>query len=436
MKIAILTNFMEFLPGYSLTGIVKDQVSMLTRHGHEVHLFVNEQFNDRDFDSPAVLHRQIPFAHLVDYQSQADLSADHRMTVKATAAVLKKELAEMDLVFTHDFVFTGWFLPYCLGCVEASRALEGLRWMHWIHSVPSVMRDWWNVRAFGPAHVLVYPNNADLLLVAEQYRGALEHCRCIHHIKDPRAWFEFSPETCDLIDRMPALMQADIVQLLPASVDRLFAKRVKEVMVIFGWFKKWGHSVCLAIANQWATTRTHKETIETYLDFAREQGLVPGDEVLFTSSVKPEYEVGISKRMIRELFQLSNVFIFPTREESFGLVMPEAALSGAYIVVNQSLDVAREVTGGLTYGAEFGSHRRSFRADDPDNYLRMVAQIILGRLRQNEAILTRTHARQRYNWDYLYDHEYAPVMAELTTWADKGQSPGERREAAKSMKNS
>lgn len=424
-KIAILTNFQDFNSGYSLTGIVSDQMAMLTRHGDDVTLFICTSYNRASIatlqnNHPDVTIKPIiPFSHLVDYTSKIllvtggeDEKHNHQILVSATKEILVEELKGFDFVYTHDWVFVGWFLPYGLACIEASKQLPAVKFFHWIHSIPSVNRDWWRIKEFGPNHKLIYPNKSDAIQVAEQYAGELEDVRVIPHFKDLRSWFDFGEESCEIIDKIPALMQADIVQILPAGSDRLSAKRVDYVAKIFGYLKQQGLSVCLTIANQWATGRQRKQCLEPYDNIARKAGLELGKEFIFTSDIDKKFANGLNKKTLRELFLLSNLFIFPTREETFGLVVAEAALSGCFLVLNKSLDMQKEISGNMALYFDFGSFNREFDIKDQEKYFSDLAWIIAGRMRQNESVMTKTFFRQNNNWDSLYHKYYSPIMME------------------------
>jgi glycosyltransferase involved in cell wall biosynthesis len=443
MKIAILTNFMEFTPGYSLTGIVKDQVRMLSEYGHEVHLFVNSKYHGEEFDPRVVLHKSIPFAHLHDFKSRSELTDPKfqskegkpagyfRDLITSTSEVLKTELAEgFEAAFTHDFMFIGWFMPYGLACSDAGRSLPNVRWLHWVHSVPTGQRDYWNAPEWGPAHRVIYPNSSDRVRVAEAFKGKPADVRVIPHIKDLRTWFDFDQETCDFISEYPAVMQADVVQIYPASVDRLGAKRVREVMFIFSQIKKLGKSVCLVLATQWATGKQQREEIDRYKKIAFGFGLKIGEEVVFSSDWKKgqgkggdqeraKYDVGLPRNILRELMQCSNLFIFPTKEESFGLVLPEASLSGgALCVLNKSLQQQIEISGYTALYFDFGSFHHTVNLEVPEEkFFHDVAMLILGRMKEDESLNTRTFMRKTYNWDNLYRNYYGPILAESKLWS-------------------
>jgi len=409
--IAILTSFSEFIPGYSLTGIVKDQWQMLTNHGHQVDVFVNENFNEKSYPVPEgmSIKKMVPFCHLHDYKSQNELKPEHRPVVQKTVDVFTKELAQYKVVFTHDWIFTGWNLPYFLGIKKVGFGLPNVQFLHWIHSLPGGPdHDWWRIQQMGPNNKIVFPCEVNRTLVAEKYHGWSDHVRIIPHIKDPTTYFQFSQDTKDFVNKNPQIMEADILQLLPASVDRLHAKRVGEVIEIFSYLKGMGFKVCLIVAAQWATTQRQKQDIGVYKKQAADMGLTE-KEVLWTPDIKKEFEVGIPHKMISEIFLLSNLFIFPTREESFGLVVPEAALAGNFLVLNRSLYNQLEITGHNALYFEFGSFEVNFEKPHP-LYYQEVAKVIAGRLKENEMFQTKTFCRQRYNLHSLYMQHYAPVM--------------------------
>jgi hypothetical protein len=436
MRVSILTNFHDIRPGYSLSGIAMDQALMLNRHGHEVHFFASEDFqkeNPIDLPPEITLHRTVPHAPLTDYTKSEDLTEIGKVHAKRLERYFAKQLKDFDIAFTHDWVFTGWNYPFALALQRSRDKTRHVGFMHWVHSVPCSGWDWWNLYAYGDPtsdpptlprnHFLISPSESNAQQVAEQWRCTREETRCIPHIKDPRSWFEFSDDTNAFIDAHPGVLQADIVAIYPASCDRLTAKQLHLLILLFAGFKRRCLTTCLVCANQHAARKTHKENMDQFLELAETAHLITrrnkpaadfAEEFIFTSDLDhPKYEQGIPRRMLRELLLLSNLFVFPTREESFGLVAPEAALCGNFMVLNRDLEVLKEIFHDQGAYFHFGSNYRGFEPGNWEQYLDNVAAAILSRMKNNEAIMAQTYTRQLLNMDKLYFSHYEPLMQEL-----------------------
>ena len=168
----------------------------------------------------------------------------------------------------------------------------------------------------------------------------------------------------------------------------------------------------LIIANQNATGRQRQEDVKNYIDIGEKAGMIHKNDFCFTS-LSPGHENGIEKRMLRELQLLSDIFIFPTREESFGLVGPEASFSGALPVINKSLSMMYEVMGNHCPAFEFGSFTTNAPIVNDDNYLRAVAFAVLNRMYADESVMTKAYCRSRYNMENMYKRYYLPLLINL-----------------------
>lgn len=427
--VAILTNFMDFNPGYSLSGIVVDQIHMLARKGHKVILYVNEQYNPANeldagltqvkerFPELVKVKTKTKFMHLIDYTSIKDITDEHKDAALVAGEIYADEFIEedVDTVFTHDFIFTGWNLPYdqAIYATDANLAKkqERVLWYHWVHSVPSAGRDWWDIKLHGNNHYVVFPNETEIQRVAESFKCSVQQIKAIPHVKDIRTWYDFSDATMDITEQFPKIMQAQVVQVYPCSTDRLSAKQLSLVIQIFGHIKIFAKvPVFLVIANQWATGKQRKEDVNKYIEEAEGCGLINGKDFVFTSTIADVYAKGISKTMLRELTLLSNLFVFPTKEESFGLVGPEAAFAGVLPIMNKSLDMMKEVMGTGAPAFDFGSHHNNTPQTADPEYIKAISMAILNRLYSNEALATKNYVKNKYNMENIYYRYYLPNM--------------------------
>lgn len=435
MRIAILTDFSWLKMYHSLCSCVVDQALVLTKYGHEVDLFVAKDFLEMDSDCPPeifkYLKKVIPKKKLIDYgvdgkyPTSEYLTKEHKTLVNQIAKVLLEYLSQYDIVFTHDWIFTGWMLPYSLALKKVADDTKQQKFFHHIHSMPINRKDWWSLELYGRNHRLVYPNKMDAEFVANQFLTDPEHIIHIPHIKDLRTFHEFDEKTCKIIDKYPFLLSATFVQVYPASTDRLEAKRLREVILLFSRIKKDGHTVCLLVANQHATGLQRAEDVDHYIKVARRNGLKVGEEFIMTSEyeegpedeeVKP-YKSGLPRKVLRELMMLGNVFIFPTIAESFGLVLPEASLmSGCMPVLNKSLRMMLEVAGFRGLYLNFGAWDSKVNWESEKDYFDYAASLIIERFFADGSLQAKTWFRQRYNMDAVYHRHYKPAFAGASLW--------------------
>lgn len=435
-RIVIVTPaFTQWNHGYSLTSVVEDQARMLSRHGHSVVIAVADNFIAPVESYPFSFLPIIPILEeAADYRSYSSLvnAKQHVDVADSFSRVLNENIKPDDTIFTHDVVYTGWNLPYFHGLRNS-----GIKnnCYHWIHSIPTQQFDWWNLSSLGPNHRLVIPNRAHRQLTAEVYQTVFDNVLYIPHIRDIREFLDFGEDAWKFIDKYPRVLQADIVQVYPASSDRLLHKGLKDLIYLFREFKKRGFSVCLVIANQWATGRQRMEDLQEYLDTASNNGLIPEHEFIFTSTYDvPRFELGLPRKFLRDLLSLSNLFVFPTAAESFGLVLPEVLLSsGALPVVNSHLEVMSEILAGRGMRFGFGSFTNGLAKPHSAGWYEAVASAISQRIFDEESVACRSIIRQTYNMDNIYRKYYYSLVRSIDY---DNESDGEDSIGKDSSKNS
>lgn len=421
MRIAILTNFREFNDAYSLTHVVRNQAVCLTRHGHEVTVFVREDCPAEWETATPYLFRVtplIPVYNPINYYTMRDLTAEHARFAEKLSQILVARLSNFDLVITHDWILTSPALPLAESLRLCSRSLRRIPFLHWIHSIPVIPFDWWDIDRYGRNHRIAYPNNADKDQVGVLFGRDSNVVRVIPHIVDPRTYMDFSPDTWRLIDQFPSLLTASFVQIYPAAGDRLKNKGLRQLIFTFKALQAKGFSVaCLVIDSH--TGVCPREDSKRYQSIAARNGL---DERTFSfmSLLAPQFADCTPRRVIRELTNIGNLFVFPTQGEAFGLVFPEACLAGGTLpILNRSLPTMIELSGANGLFCNFGSHDNQTKPANEVEHYKLIARMIIARAREDTTWQTRTHIRQRFNMDTIYREYYEPVLAESRLWIER-----------------
>ena len=426
-RIAILTSLIDFSPAYSLSGIILDQAQMLIKNGYQCDLLCLKNFKKRGQDPDIGPERAekmklrvkyvLPQTRLHDYQPTEKPKEDFEAQVKAHYEGYKEVLEPYDVVISHDIMFLSWHLPQNKALRQCIDLWPEKNWLHWVHSGPSVPPEGVcypsTLRYSAAPHShYVYLNESQKLDYSLMINAPKSQIFTVYNPKDLRDVWGFSDLACDIIKRYD-LFDHDILEVYPFSTPRWTDKGVKQLLRIFSFWKKQRVRARLVLVNAHCNSQQDQAKIDAIEAYAKLCGLIVGDDVILTSQYSDEIgnkdlRYNVPFRTVRELFLLSNLFIFPSKSECCSLIQAEAAITGGkFFVLNKDFQPMLEFCASNVMSYEF-------TRNDPDTnqiYYECVAREIWANLRQEATIMNTTLARKRfYNRDWIFRTQFEPLL--------------------------
>lgn len=419
-------------PAYSLSSVIVDQLHALVKNGERVVLFVLDNFNTPAHAlavPDAVEIRPVfPRFALIDYAAGSTLqdtkhfprggtermvSFDEQVVLIRDA--LSREAKDITHFFCHDLIFQGWFLPYAVALHQYASDRDDARFFHWTHSFPGARPHGLGAphtaRFSLPAHSkLVYLNHHDQVALAEAYSTFPVNVEVVPNSYDPLTAWNLDPLTKQIVEDTH-LLQADVVSVYPLSTPRMGpeGKQLDIVVKIHAAMKRLGKKTVLIVPN--AHAAKNGQIILDMRRLAQHEGLSER-EVVFTSEYEG-YEQGVSRAVVRELFQLANVFIFPSVSEVCSLVLLEAAAAKNLLVLNKDWQSMREFGGDDALYFRFGANGYPLTlSGEPERYWHDIALIVLSTLQKERALSSFHHVLSRHNLSTLYQDHLRPLLCQ------------------------
>lgn len=411
-KVAFLTTFYEAESGYSLIGVCGTQIGMLLNNGYDPVVLVQENFTEPP--EPTIwrpssidLRKVIPKLHLTN-----KIDKDFEKRVDLILAALVDGLHDAEVCITHDIVLQDFYQEHNVAMRRYAKTRPDLLWLHWIHSCPTPNRNTeypYNCRYTPPPGYIVYPNDTDRGRVCATYNLVGQEWRVkvsrSGHAIDPFVVWEYHELTKALAEKAD-LLNGDVVAIYPARLDK--GKQPERIVRLMAGIKELGYAPRLLVADWQSAGKRFQKYIEYLLELAASLGI--DGMVNFTSRLDDRCSQGIPRRVVSELMDLSNVYVHPSRIETYSLVVHEAALRGKLLVLNYDLPVMRELYGDGAIYMDFGSDRTERQYEPSEQaFWNDEAKRLIGELFQNRGLQIQTRARQRWTPDAQWK-EMAPLL--------------------------
>lgn len=354
-KVANLTDFRSYDSSYSICLDAVDQCKMLLRHGYEPVFIACEGFGN---DNPEAL-KGVEIRHIPNFKrsNRIELDKDWEEDILKLEKALEEALVDIQVCLTHDLIYQPASLKLNIAARRVAKKRPDLRWLHWVHSAttPALLsdsRDFLNVvRQKFPNSLLVYPNSYELPRIAREFGYKEDEVVSIPHPIDVNKFLGFQPLTVKMVEEFN-LLDADAIMVYPVRLDR--GKQVEFCVRIAAQLKRIGRSVRLLVMDFHSTGGDKVTYRQELKSLAVDQNL-NAQELLFTSEFDPSLRKSCPQEMVRDLMLLCNVYVHPSKSESYSRVTQEAGLCGAMLTLNSDWPAMRSIYGKYAFYTGFSS---------------------------------------------------------------------------------
>lgn len=421
-KVYILTNFSTYLKSYSPIIVVGEQLKMFKRNGYNPVLIANEGWEPpEDSIFAEVETKHITPAHV--YNEPKEFSDQDLEEIDALERDLGEILADANVVITHDLIFLPDYVKHNVAARRIAESKPNIQWVHWVHSATSPNSLIRERAMYGdkylellsskfPNSIVAFPNAYSIPRVARNFNYEEDEIFEVPHSTDPTEGMQ--PVVRRLYDELD-LGEADVLMVYPLRLDR--GKNAEYNVRTIAQIKNVGLRGHLVFCDFQSTGDDKVVYREDLKALARELGAE--DAVTFISEFDDGSHLESSHQVVLDLFTLSNIFMMPSKSETYSLVAQEAMLRGNLCILNHDFAPFRQIYGKHALYRQFGSNIGFDGFDgeittehhpDSNAYCLGIAKNIRYYLENDKALSGSTFVRTQRNPDAVFRNYLEPLL--------------------------
>lgn len=420
-EIFILTNFSTYLRSFSPIIVVGEQLKMCKRAGYEPILIACEGWE---------VPEDSIFAQVQTKYMYPAAQHDPNSKVEETEEVVDLVYKQLDeilspgaKVLTHDLIFLPDYTIYNLAARRLAVARNDISWLHWVHSATNPETVSKERNMYGekyaeallssfPNSIICYPNGYDVRRVAANFNFEEDQVIEVPHSTDPTEGLH------PLVQRfydVNKIGEVEVLMVYPLRLDR--GKYAEADIYLLAGFRRIGVKAHVLYCDFQSTGDDKVVYREDLKELARSLDVL--DRVTFLSEFDDMANMDVTHDIILDFFTLSNVFLMPSKSETYSLVTQEALLKGNLAIMNQDFAPFRQIFDDAALyrqfdGANIGisglNGEINTQHGDIEEYYRGLATEVKYYLQHDKVLKAKTWVRTKRNPDYIFKEYIEPLL--------------------------